>query len=54
VERPKTPEKETFYEGTPFVKSFVRDLVRYLKLQLKKGGQDKEKDAHSLKGSIPT
>jgi hypothetical protein len=54
MERPKTPEKETFYEGTPFVSSFMRDLVRYLELQLKKGGQDKEVDAHSPRGSGPT
>jgi hypothetical protein len=53
-ERPKTLEKKTFYEGTPFVSSFMRDLVRYLELQLKKRGQDKEEDAHSPKGSGPT
>jgi hypothetical protein len=51
VERPKTLEKETFYEGTPFVSSFMRDLVRYLELQLKKGGQDKEEGAHFSRGA---
>jgi hypothetical protein len=49
VERPKTLEKETFYEGTPSVSSFMQDLVRYLVLQLKK-----EEDAHSPRGSRPT
>jgi len=32
----------------------MRDLVRYLELKLKKGGHDKEEDAHSTRGSIPT
>jgi hypothetical protein len=54
VEKKKIAEKELFYEGTPFVSSFMRDLVRYLVLQLNKGGQDKEEDTHSLRGSVPT
>jgi hypothetical protein len=32
VEKQKTAERELFYEGTPFVSSFMRDLVRYLDL----------------------
>jgi hypothetical protein len=32
VERRKTLEKETFYEGTPSVSSFMQDLVKYLEL----------------------
>jgi hypothetical protein len=47
-------EREIFYEGTPFVSSFMRYLVRYLELQLNKGGQDKDEDTHSLRGSEPT
>jgi hypothetical protein len=54
VEIQKTTEREIFYEGTPFVSSFMRDLVRYLKLQLNKGGQDKEEDTHSPRGSRST
>jgi hypothetical protein len=54
VEKQKTAEREIFYEGTLFVSSFMRDLVRYLKLQLKKGGQDKEEDSHYSRGSGPT
>jgi len=46
-------KKEAFYEGTPSVNSFMLDLVRYLELQLKKGGQDKEEDAYSPRGSGP-
>jgi hypothetical protein len=51
VEKQKTAERELFYEGTTFVSSFMRDMVKYLKLQLK---QDKEEDSHSLRGSEPT
>jgi hypothetical protein len=54
VEKQKTAEREIFYEGTPFVSSFMRDLVRYLELQLNKGGLDKEEDTHSPSGSGPT
>jgi len=38
VEKLKTAEREFFCEGTPFVSSFMRDLVRYLEMQVKKGG----------------
>jgi hypothetical protein len=54
VEKQKTIEREFFCEGTPFVNSFMRDMVRYLELQLKKGGQNKEEDTHTPRGSGPT
>jgi hypothetical protein len=54
VEKQKTPERKISCEGTPFVSSFMRDLVKYLELQLKKGGHDKEEDTHSPRGSKPT
>jgi hypothetical protein len=53
LKKKKTAEREIFYEGTPFVNSFMRDLVRYLELQLNNGGQDKEEDTHSPRGSNP-
>jgi hypothetical protein len=54
VEKQKTVEKEIFYEGTSFLSSFIRDLAKYLELQLNKGGLDKEEDTHSSSGSGPT
>jgi hypothetical protein len=54
VEKQKTAEREISCEGTPFVSSFMRDLVRYPELQLKKGGEEKEEDTHSPRGSGPT
>jgi hypothetical protein len=54
MEKQKTAEREIFYEGTSFVSSFMQYLVRYLTLQLKKEGQDKKEDTHSLRGSEPT
>jgi hypothetical protein len=41
MEKHNIAERETFYEGISFISSFMQDLVRYLALQLKKGGQDK-------------
>jgi len=54
MEEQKTGEREIFYEGTSSVSSFMQDLVRYLTLQLKKEGQDKEEDTQSPRGSGPT
>jgi hypothetical protein len=54
MEKQKTAERETFYEGTSSVSSFMEDLVRYRALQLKKGGQDKEEVNHSPRESRPT
>jgi hypothetical protein len=51
MEKPKTPEKEAFYEGAPSISSFMWDLVKYLELQLKKWGQDKEEDTYCPRGS---
>jgi hypothetical protein len=36
MEKQKTAERETFYEGTSSVSSFMQDLVRYLALQVKR------------------
>jgi lipoate-protein ligase A len=52
VGKQRTAKREIFYEGTPFVSSFMRDLIRYLELQLKKGGQDKEDGTHSPKECV--
>jgi hypothetical protein len=52
MEKQKTAEREIFYEGTSSVNSFMQDLVRYLTLQLKKEGQDKKEDTHSLVGEV--
>jgi hypothetical protein len=49
VEKQKTIESEISYEGTSFVSSFMRDLVRDLDSQLNKGD-----DTHSPRGSGPT
>jgi hypothetical protein len=46
MEEQKTTGKEISYEGTFF--------VRFLALQLKKEGQDKDEDTHSPRGSRPT
>jgi hypothetical protein len=54
MDEQKTAEREIFYEGTSSVSSFMQDLVRYLTLQLKKEGHDKEEDTHSPRGSRPT
>jgi uncharacterized protein YbaR (Trm112 family) len=50
----KTTEREISDEGTPSASSFMQDLVRFLALQLKNEGHDKDEDTHSLKGSRPT
>jgi hypothetical protein len=50
----KTAEREISGEGTPSVSSFMQDLVRFLALQLKIEGQDKDEDTHSPRGSRPT
>jgi len=54
MEEQKTAGREISYEGTSSVNSFMQDLVRFLALQLKKKGQDKDKDTHSPRGSRPT
>jgi hypothetical protein len=54
MEKQKTAKREISYEGTSSVNSFMQDLVRYLTLQLKKEGQDKEEDTQSPRGSGPT
>jgi hypothetical protein len=54
MEEQKTTGKEISYEGTSSVSSFMQDLVRFLTLQLKKEGQDKDEDTHSSRGSKPT
>jgi hypothetical protein len=40
----KTAEREISGEGTPSASSFMQDLVRFLALQLKNEGQDKDED----------
>jgi hypothetical protein len=52
MEEQKIAEREIVYEGTSSVNSFMQDLVRYLTLQLKKEGQDKKEDTHSLVGEV--
>jgi hypothetical protein len=50
----KTAEREISGEGTPCARSFMQDLVRFLALQLKNEGQDKDEDTHSPRGTRPT
>jgi hypothetical protein len=50
----KTAEREISGEGTPSASSFMQDLVRFLALQLKNEGQDKDEGTHSPRGSRPT
>jgi hypothetical protein len=45
----KTTERKISGEGTPS-SSFMQDLVRFLALQLKSEGQDKDEDTHSPRG----
>jgi hypothetical protein len=47
----KSAEREISGEGTPFNSSFMQDLVRFMALQLKNEGQDKDEDTHSPRGS---
>jgi RNase P subunit RPR2 len=47
----KTTEREISDEGTHSASSFMQDLVRFLALQLKNEGQDKDEDTHSPRGS---
>jgi hypothetical protein len=54
MEKHKTTKRDISYEGTSFVSSFMRDLVRYVELQLNKGGPDKEKDIYFPRRSGPT
>jgi hypothetical protein len=54
MEEQKTVGRKISYEGTSSASSFMQDLVKFLALQLKKEGQDKDKDNHSMKGSRPT
>jgi hypothetical protein len=51
MEEQKTAGREISYEGKSFVISFMQDLVRFLVLQLKKEGQDKDEDTHSRGGA---
>jgi hypothetical protein len=41
MEEQKTAGREISYEGTSLVSSFMKDLIRFLALQLKKEGQDR-------------
>jgi hypothetical protein len=54
MEEQKIAGKEISNEETSSVSSFMRDLVRFLTLQLKKEGQDKDEDTHSPRGSRHT
>jgi hypothetical protein len=54
MKKQKTAESKICYEGKSPVSSFMQDLVRYLTLQLKKEGHDKDEDTHSSRGSRPT
>jgi hypothetical protein len=54
LEKQKTAESEICYEGNSPANSFMQDLVRFLTLQLKKEGQDKDEDTHSSRGSRHT
>jgi hypothetical protein len=54
LEKQKTAERKICCEGNSPASSFMQDLVRFLTLQLKKEGQDKDEDTHSQKGSRPT
>jgi hypothetical protein len=50
----KTAEREISSEETSSASSFMQDLVRFLTLQLKKEGLDKDEDTHSSRASKPT
>jgi hypothetical protein len=50
----KTAAREISSEGTSFACTFMRDLVRFLTLQLQKEGKDKDEDIHSPRGRRPT
>jgi len=54
MEEQKTTRKEISYEATSSVNTFMQGLIRFLTLQLKKEGQDKDEDTHSPRGSRPT
>jgi len=54
MEVQKTGGRKISYEGTSSVSSFIQDLVIFLALQLKKEGQEGDKDTHSPRGSRPT
>jgi hypothetical protein len=54
MEEQKIARREISYEGTSSASSFMQDLVKFLALQLKKEGQDKDKDTHSPRGTRPT
>jgi hypothetical protein len=43
-------KREISGEGTPSASSFMQDLVRFLALQLKNEGHDKDEDTHSPRG----
>jgi hypothetical protein len=49
----KTAAREISSEGKSSASTFMQDLVRFLTLQLKKEGQDKDEDTHSPRGSRP-
>jgi hypothetical protein len=51
-EKPQTPKKDPSYEELPIAGSFMRSLIRYMELQSKDGGQNK--DTHFPRGSRPT
>jgi hypothetical protein len=51
-EKPQKPKKDPSYEELPIAGSFMRSLIRYTKLQLKDGGQDRH--THFPRGSRPT
>jgi hypothetical protein len=50
----KTAGRKISYEVTSSVSSFMQDLIRFLALQLKKEGQDKEEDIQLPRGRGPT
>jgi hypothetical protein len=54
LEKQKIAKQKICYEGNSPASSFMQDLVRFLTLQLKKEGQDKDEDTHSPRVSRPT